>query len=331
MKTKILLFFTVLTTSLIYFSCSKEDSNLTDSEKESTVVQRVNSNNHEYNILYQDRDLQVILEKDNSLYTNNFIYKDSSENTIFSLSYSFDNSVDDWKYYEESKALLFATELKSLNLGIAELQKLNFMLDGAYGDLIYEVNEQSLDMNLFSIIGYLKSAVASNIRALDTNSPVITGTLSPTFLVDKTFFTFQEDLKVDLTPLKSNIGLLEDEASIYNNQSDLNLIEFIRTTNKDIVSYDEIYSFYVNKSTFKQHVSDRTTFNKKDCSKWCVIGCGTDWGCCSNYSGCCYFSSMTCLMHDLACIECTPAWFCFSGCVPDHGVNDFVNVIISPL
>ena len=49
-----------------------------------------------------------------------------------------------------------------------------------------------------------------------------------------------------------------------------------------------------------------------------LLGDGSDWGCCGNYDGCCYFVAPICLIHDQLCSNCTPSWFCFSGCIPDQ-------------
>lgn len=44
---------------------------------------------------------------------------------------------------------------------------------------------------------------------------------------------------------------------------------------------------------------------------------GSSHGCCGNYSGPCYFWHPVCWVHDKMCSDCSPSWFCLSGCVPD--------------
>jgi hypothetical protein len=44
---------------------------------------------------------------------------------------------------------------------------------------------------------------------------------------------------------------------------------------------------------------------------------GSSHGCCGNYSGPCYYWHPVCYVHDKMCSDCSPRWFCFSGCVPD--------------
>lgn len=44
---------------------------------------------------------------------------------------------------------------------------------------------------------------------------------------------------------------------------------------------------------------------------------GSDHGCCGNYSGPCYYWHPVCWIHDKMCTDCTPSWFCLSGCQVD--------------
>ena len=67
------------------------------------------------------------------------------------------------------------------------------MLNESYNDLFYEVEENNYDEDLFSILTYLRSAVASNLRMINVEENEIEGTISPSFLIGKTHFIFQED------------------------------------------------------------------------------------------------------------------------------------------
>ncbi len=328
MKLKFSLLF-IISSALMITSCTKDDT----SNDATASAKRIGQTNA-YNIVHdnENRNLEVYIDKQGSVYTTHFTYRNTKDDvTLFSLEYSFDNSEEGWKYGEQRKALNFAAELNEIKLSKAEMKKLDFMLDEGYQEYIHEITKNGLDLTLYSGISYLKSAVAANLRAIANNSSVITGTLSPTFLVDRTFFMFQEDLKVNIDPLKANIDLLQEEANNYNFESDLNMVNFIRETGKKQITYDELYSFYVDKDDYYNFIENSVTvMHADDCSGWCLIGCGSDWGCCGNYTGCCVFSSATCLAHDLACTECKPAWFCLSGCVPDYGNNRVVRIIMAP-
>ncbi|MEL1242648.1 hypothetical protein AAEO56_00125 [Flavobacterium sp. DGU11] len=330
MKLKFSLLFVIISALTITLSCNREDT----AEEKTSINKRIGTS-AAYNIIYDDeaRDLEVSVDKDGSVYTTYFTYSDTKNDvTFFSLEYSFDNSKEGWKYFEQKKALEFAEKLRDVNMSEEELRILELMLDQSYQDLVHEVIDKNLDMTSYSGISYLKSAVGANLRAIAAHSTVIEGTLSPTFLVDRTFFMFQEDLKVNIAPLKENVELLESEMSKYNFASDLNLLNFIRNTDREQITYDEFYSFYVPADDFHDFVEGATVaMNAGDCSGWCPIGCGSDWGCCGNYTGCCVYSSGACLAHDLACTECTPAWFCLSGCKPDHGNNRPVKFLMSAI
>lgn len=326
--------------SIFYWSCNGDEaiSSHVENTSSSNSIKSVNSDiNQAYDLVYEDgnRKLSVLLNKKGNVYENTFTYFDTNNNVqLFSLDYSFDNSIDRWKYAEQQKAIDFATTLKDLNIGITELNKLNFILDDSYINLFSEVSENNLNEDLFSIIAYLKSAVSANIRMIEEKYSVIEGTISPSFLVGKSHFVFQEDLYFDMNVLKENIGLLEREANASDYIGDKNLVSFIKTTNKQKVRFDELYSNYVSKSDFKIHIENEI-LKAGDCSESCYIGCGTDWGCCASYTGCCYYSSLGCLIHDLQCTECIPpegypSWYCLPGCKPDGPEgNRPVKVLIS--
>lgn len=160
---------------------------------------------------------------------------------------------------------------------------------------------------------------------IKSNSTKIEGTLSPTFLVGKTGFLFQEDIIFDTDVLKKNIVSIENDKNTPIYEGDLKLIEFVKKTTKEKISFDEIYSNYISKKDFTEHLT--TIYKKEDCSESCLIGCGSDWGCCGNYKGCCYFSSRLCLLHDLECLDCKK-WHCGPGCKPDNGNNTPVKYLV---
>lgn len=233
------------------------------------------------------------------------------------------------KYAEQQKAIGFANTLKDLNIGITELNKLNFILDDSYINLFSEVSENNLNEDLFSIIAYLKSAVSANIRMIEENSSVIEGTISPSFLAGKTFFIFQEDFIVDMQNLRNNISSLEAEAAKNNLIQDTKLINYIKNSTEDTATFDKLYSFYIPLEDFRRHIEEMTSpFYAEDCSDNCIIGCGTDLGCCSNYTGCCYYSSLFCHWHDLECVNCDK-WHCGPLCKPDTRPNRAVKLYLS--
>lgn len=314
------------------YSCSNDNLDANSNETTTkTALARANTDiiTEAYKIEFENKVLEVSLAKDGFDYNNQFVYKIDGR-TIFNLNYSLNNEEDDWKYKEQAKAIDFSNQLKNSRISKQELEDLNFMIDESIGDLMYQVDSGKKNQELFSMISYLYSAVSANLRMLNNNETEIYGTISPSFLVGKSLFLFQEDFVVDLAVLKENIVLLETEANTNGTIHDVNMVNFIKTTPKQKVTFDEIYAFYVPKSVFKQHIADKAILKKGDCKESCIIGCGSDWGCCFNYSGCCYMSSVACLAHDLACRQCE-AWYCGWGCKPDgYGpdANRLVKIIM---
>lgn len=317
------------------YSCNNDnlDTN-SNGITNSSASARMNSDliNEAYKVEFGNKVLEVSLIKDGFDYNNQFVYKVDGR-TIFNLNYSLNNEEEDWKYKEQAKAIDFSNQLKNSNITKKELEDLNFMIEESIGDLMYQVDSGKKNQELFSMISYLNAAVSANLRMLNNNETQISGTISPSFLVGKSLFLFQEDFVVDLAVLKENIVLLEMEANTNGTIHDVNMVNFIKTTPKQKVTFDEIYAFYVPKSVFKQHIADKAILKKGDCSESCVIGCGSDWGCCMNYTGCCYYSSAACLVHDLLCTNCdSKVVYCGWGCKPDGPEgNRMVKIIMNPL
>lgn len=248
----------VLLTAGLY-SCSNDNLDPNSSEAtNSTASARVNSDsiNEAYKVEFENKVLEVSLTKNGFDYNNQFVYKIDGS-TIFNLNYSLNNEEEDWKYKEQEKAINFSNQLKKSNITKKELEDLNFMIDESIGDFMYQVDPGKKNQELFSMISYLNAAVSANLRMLNNNETEITGTISPSFLVDKSLFLFQEDFVVDLSVLKENIILLETEAKNNGTIHDINMVNFIKTTPKQKVTFDEIYAFYVPKSVFKQHIADK--------------------------------------------------------------------------
>lgn len=325
---KIMLFLSFLIV-IGFYSCNEDEKSKNETENSDFSVHArgaTDSIDQAYKIVYEDRVLEVTLEKRQNDYKNKFSYK-VNEELLFSLQYSFNNGEEGWKYDEQAKAIAFANELKELNLEQSELETLKRMLFEGYNELFFYVDENNYNEDLFSILAYLDSAVSSNLRMREAGAGEIEGTISPSFLVEKSHFIFMEDFNVNLDLLRDNIDLLKEEAINTGLEQDMNMVNFIKTTPKSSVTFDKLYSFYASKIDFKQHIAEKAIFKAGDCKESCVIGCGSDWGCCGNYKGCCYYSSSLCLAHDLLCTDCGH-WTCGWGCVPDGPEGNRVVKII---
>lgn len=314
LKTFLLLF-------LIYGCSSSSGDNDTMLKEPSSTASKITNNNYSYKASRGSEILEAIVSKEGSVIQNDFKYYDSITNEIFvQVSYTFNPSVDGWKYDEQQKVLDLANEIKDKNLTIVQLEGLNYILDNIDYQVLEDVDDNNFELDLFSPIYCIKSAVLANLRAVENSSSTITGTMMPTFLTGRTMFLFQEDIYLDTAILKANIGSIQNIDSSY--EGDIKLVNKILTTNKPFLRYDEIYELYIPKDEFNNIVNNIQPFNKEDCDyDNCKIGCGSDWGCCGNYGGCCYYSHKLCYLHDLICTACAYKDFCLPGCKPDKPGN----------
>lgn len=331
---KLLIFIIFLLVISLLNYCSTEVSSLGIENIKTGTFFKNNANeelNYEYEIIYEEKSrlLKVKLDKDGNTFQNKFIYINSTTNAeIFTLNYSYNTTNPKWKYAEQEKTIEFSNKLKNYNLNKDELQLLNFMLDAKYSTILSEINDKKYNIELFSIISYLKAAVSANLRMHNENSNIISGTISPSFLIGKSNFIFQEDFIIDINLVKNNISLIENSIDENTYLQDINLINYLKETSDNAVTFNKIYSFYYSNEQYLNHIKDMSsTFHEKDCSSSCIIGCGSDLGCCGNYSGCCYYSNTLCLIHDIVCADCSQ-WHCGPGCVPDTTPNRVVKLTI---
>lgn len=187
---------------ILLSSCSKQGEELNVNENNllnfKSVVQNSSDANYHFEHLEGNRILDVKLTKNETTYSNEFKYLNTSDNTvIFNLTYTFDNAEVGWKWAEQQNALAFAQELSDTEIDINELNKLNFILDDGIPSLVTDIKENNKDELLFSTIGYLKAATVSNIRKIENELIEVQGTVSPFFLAGNDWFSFQEDIKVD--------------------------------------------------------------------------------------------------------------------------------------
>ncbi|MGB3590975.1 MAG: hypothetical protein WBA16_04750 [Nonlabens sp.] len=192
----------------------------------------------------ESRVLKVVLTKNKSQYTNTFTYINTSlDHTIFSLSYTLNNATTGWKWNEQENAIIFSNQLKSTGINLQELYKLDFILNDGFFSMNNYVYENQKDKTLFSTLAYLKSATSSNIRHIETSSEEIHGTVNPFFLSGDSYFSFQEDAIVKLKTFHDNHDLFEIKHGEIASQADIDLMNYVNSTNDEVVSFDEIYKF----------------------------------------------------------------------------------------
>lgn len=99
--------------------------------------------------------------------------------------------------------------------------------------------------------------------------------------------------------------------------STANLIDYLESYEEETINFNEYYSFYISNEDYQTFINYQKTDSSGDCGWYCIMGCGSDHGCCGNYSGCCIYWHIGCYIHDKQCTECQPPKYCLPGCVPD--------------
>ncbi|MGN6495167.1 MAG: hypothetical protein ACTHLE_24480 [Agriterribacter sp.] len=122
-------------------------------------------------------------------------------------------------------------------------------------------------------------------------------------------FALNEDIIVDVNSFKQQIDADLTNMSV----DDKGLYVFQNVLNR--ISDDQI--------SLLELLAEMDDYVQNDPSAGFSFGWprGSDHGCCGNYQGPCWYWHPVCYIHDKMCKNCTPKWFCFSGCVPDKDIQ----------
>ena len=177
-----------------------------------------------------------------------------------------------------------------------------------------------------------------NAKLREKQTGVLECVPSPFYIVNKSFYSDIKDINL---PKQTVQSVLKSHPEIKDDKRTLELNAFISNFKNDIIPFDQIYFLSVDKQRYIQfldNIPNKTRSNLKlksartirniqglqvsecDCAWWCPMGCGCEWGCCSNYEGCCLYWAGICLIHDAMYTCCDSEYVdCFSGCVKDPG------------
>lgn len=205
-------------------------------------------------------------------------------------------------YHEKSFILL---------LSFNDLEIANDMIIDAHPDVLNELkSNEGRKLELYSNIFFQKAILTTASRAISSGEECEC-TPHPFHLAGKTYFLCQEDYSYNVAELQ---GILSDYINEYGapDQATSDLISFLNGTTEQEVRFDEVYNFYFPKNLYIQMLEDKTSSqsnptpnaNRGGCAWYCPLGCGSDHGCCANYSGCCLYRSVLCYAHDVLCTDC---------------------------
>ncbi len=143
----------------------------------------------------------------------------------------------------------------------------------------------------------------------DSNNTATSNSVYEGFNRELSSYTLEEDLVVNVAYLKnyinSNTAYAQEKGFLFvrdilNTYSQTSVTVY--KLEEDIINYTAN-----NPNKFEGTVSSRGF-------AWPI---GSSHGCCGNYSGPCMFWHPVCHLHDALCSNCSPRWFCLSGCIPD--------------
>jgi hypothetical protein len=322
------LLFIISLVIFINISCENND----DFEK-STKVENDKSKSLDFKI--SDNNIVVIYKssKNHNEINSELIIL---ENNIIILKqeYKFDTSIKYWKLNQANNVIKSANDLKLTNISVLKTKEIIKILDENISHIFYDTYKNK-DKYVVSSFNYHKSILNTFIRSEDNiknNKTVNTNnncncTVHPFYLTDKMFFNCQEDHNYDKEYLLNTISefnVLNNIQNIDNQTS--NLINYLNNNSNNTINFKDYYDFYISNEDFENFIETVQYQTSGDCSDSCLLGCGSDHGCCGNYEGCCLFWSLACYIHDRTCSDCTPAWYCLPGCKPDKPATAVISI-----
>lgn len=250
----------------------------------------------------------------NSIKSNLIIYGGNNGNGAIPISYYLDKSnAMQFKLLSHKGVIEEADKLlnqKGVQISAAEESLLEKLI------LNIKTSDSNFNSELAKSIYYHTAIVKTVKRAIENNATDCNCAPVPLYFTNSSPFLCQQDLKYDVNELLDN---LKSNPSFITEKYDSLTVEQVksylerRSSKVDFISFEESYialSNGVATNEFNDIIDDHIE------TAWCLLGQGSDLGCCGNYSGCCWYWSNGCLMHDLACLNCEPGWYCFDGCVP---------------
>lgn len=251
----------------------------------------------------------------------------SSATFTINLNYTIDSSVPDYRLLQHKKIQQIVKTIPA-NISLLEMGKFS---DGLFKMMQEIFKKSDITKKKVEPIFYYYAILKTKCRSLESGNADYPCIPYPAYVLGRSFFFCQEDVIID----KSTVNdIVKEHPELLQSEKNKKIFAFVNSVKESSVSFDKIYAFSMSNETLLKTFDNIIERNKiaaanqangvtkiknkaSDCAWWCPLGCGTDWGCCGNYSGCCLYASLECYIHDRLCTNCTPRWFCFSGCVPD--------------
>lgn len=248
--------------------------------------------------------------------------KISGKNSNLQLEYILDTTEQHFRLIQHRKVQTLAEQIASA----ISLQELREMVEGLSAMIEHMFKDMRITKQEGESIFFHQAALRTRLRALERNDPDYACIPYPAYLLGRSYFFCQEDVVMKRNML---LSIFEEHQDLFTTERNRRIYEMVQQSAAEEISFDKVYAYsmsgqdllrtmerIVNGGVVHQ-LTDAKKEAARDCAWWCPLGCGTDWGCCGNYSGCCFYASLECYIHDRLCSNCEPRWFCFEGCVPD--------------
>ena len=236
---------------------------------------------------------------------------------LYTTSYSIDVSEKHYKLKQDNKILAIAKDFKQVIDVDNTCKQIDLLINQIF-------EEKGFNPDMIQSVFFHRAILKAKQRFLKEGMSDFL--LHPGYFLNKTYFIDQRDYFIKTSVIRDVINSNPD---LFKDQSSQLLISYINSISDEEIPFEKFYSFYVDNKNFKtavHNIANEISPDKeqeselekkqKSCAWWCPMGCGTDWGCCGNYSGCCFFTAPICYIHDGGCSfsKCQPRWICFPGC-----------------
>lgn len=303
--------------SLIVYSCNKEgNENNQNYQKEFNYLKDNVSIKYSSKILNNELSFNIlIIDKTN----------DKSIDTSFNVS--TDKLV---LATQMSQKITSAQQELSDDFNLSEIEKFSSVMNSMIESVTNEMKNSELkDLNtqgVFMCNSLLKSIKRkiilnnnslrfSNLARTNTNIEYFDASIYASNSVYEGFsrelssFSLTEDLVLNVDNLENHINQNTVDAQ---SKGFLFVKEILNSLDTEYIT-----TFELEQKIITFTLNNPNKFEGQVSSKGFKWASGSSHGCCGNYSGPCLYWHPVCYVHDVMCSDCTPRWFCFSGCRPD--------------
>lgn len=301
----------LLILSLTVFACSEQDETL----------KTTNNNSNEKNFSFKKANLKIDYT---STLTNNQLFFKININNISSnknINETFNINLSKVDFYKDiSNQITEKQKRISNDYTLTEIRTMVSVMDDMVLSETNEItNDELKDMRTQGL--FVCNSLVKSISRLISKKDILhlrigdgetqtTNTVYEGFKREMSSFALDEDLQINvqdyITYIENNPELGIEKGFTFVK----GILENKNSTNISLTELqNDILTFTINNPNLFEGDSDPVTGYR-----WPQ---GSDHGCCGNYSGNCWYWHPACWVHDKMCSDCTPRWFCFSGCVPD--------------